>query len=340
MRRRDFIALLGELVVGLAASAAWSFPTRAQSQPRAAKLGILSPDFSSSADLASGSELSVFLRAMHESGYVEGRNIRIEFRFAENQLDRLPALALELVAWGPDVIYTYTSGGAQAAANGTKTIPIVVGPAGETVMLALAGNLAHPTGNVTGLSIEGPELYEKCLQLLKELLPSLTRVGVLVNPDNPAWGDYPAVLSPAAVQLGLVLVRAASRGAADIDKTLAELKSENLGALLVVNDSTFGPDGLVGSRIIEFAREQRLPSASPSVYYARHGALLSIGTDQRHLRRRAAEYVHKIIEGARPGDLPIERPTKFVLGINLKTAKAIGIMVPTAILLRADEVIE
>jgi putative ABC transport system substrate-binding protein len=303
-------------------------------------LGILSPDPASYADPASGSELAAFILAMHELGYVEGRNLRIEFRFAENRLDRLPALASELVAWGPDVIYTHTSGGAQAAANATKTIPIVVGPAGETVMLALAGNLAHPTGNVTGLAIEGPELYEKCLQLLKEMRPDLARVGVLVNPENPAWADFPAILSPAAVQLSLVLVRAATQGAADIDRTLAGLQRENLSALLVVNDSTFRPNGLVGSRIIDFARELRLPSASPSVNYARYGALLSIGIEQRHLRRRAAEYVSRIIEGARPGDLPIERPTKFELVINLRTAKAIGVTVPTAIMLRADEVIE
>ncbi len=327
MRRREF--LLSALWLPFIASLA-----RAQSRQGPAKLGVLSPDSPSSADLAT------FIRAMQELGYVEGRNIRIEFRFAENQLDRLPALASELVAWGPDVIYTNTSGGARAAANATKNIPIVVGPAGETVLLALAGNLAHPKGNVTGLSLESPEMYEKCLQLLKEMVPGLARVGVLVNPENPAWENYPAILSPAAVQLGLVLVRAASRGPTDTDKTLAGLESENLDALLVVDDSTFSPDGLVGSRIIEFAREQHLPSASTSLAYARHGALLSLGTDHRHLRLRAAEYVRRIIEGARPGDLPIERPTKFEVVINLNTAKAIGVMVPTAIMLRADEVIE
>jgi ABC-type uncharacterized transport system substrate-binding protein len=333
MRRREFMALAGGMV-------GWPLAARAQSRQGGAKLGILSPDSRSSADLASGSPLSTFIRALQELGYVEGRNLRIEFRFAENQLDLLPALASELVAWGPDVIYTHTSGGAQAAANATKTIPIVVGPAGEGFLFALAGNLTHPKGNVTGLSLESPEMYEKCLQLLKEMVPSLARVAVLVNPENPAWANYPAILSPAAGQLELELVRAASRGPSDIDKTLERLGSENVDALLVVDDSTFSPDGVVGSRIIEFARERHLPSTSTSAVYARYGALLSLGTDQRRLRWRAADYVRKIIEGARPGDLPIERPTKFELNVNLKTAKAIGVTVPTAIVLRADKVIE
>jgi putative ABC transport system substrate-binding protein len=140
--------------------------------------------------------------------------------------------------------------------------------------------------------------------------------------------------------MGLVLVRAASRGPTDTDRTLAGLESENLDALLIMNDSTFSPISRVGSRIINFAREKHLPSASTSLAYARHGGLLSLGTDQRHLRLRAAEYVRRIIEGARPGDLPIERPTKFEVVINLKTAKAIGVKVPTTIMLRADEVIE
>jgi putative ABC transport system substrate-binding protein len=255
-------------------------------------------------------------------------------------LDRLPALASELVASGPNVIYTYTSGGAQAAANATKSIPIVVGPAGEGVLLALAGNLAHPRGNVTGLSLEGPGQYEKCLELPKEMAPRAVRFGVLVNPDNPAWADYPATLSPAAVQLGVTLVRVAGRGLLDIDRTLVVLVTEKIDALLVVNDSTFDLDGVIGGRLIEFARERRLPNASAQSNYAQRGGLLSLGTDQAYVRRRAAEYVRRIIEGARPGDLPIERPAKFTLAINLKTAKLIGITVPMAILVRADQVIE
>jgi putative ABC transport system substrate-binding protein len=331
MRRRDF--LLASLCVSLFESAA-----QAQSQAGVAKLAILSPGLSSSADLASGSSLAMFLRAMQQLGYVEGRSIRTEFRFAENRLDRLPGFASELVSWGPDVIYTYTTGGARAAANATKSIPIVVGPAGEEVLLALAGNLAHPTGNVTGLTLQGLELEEKCLQLLKELAPRASRIGVLLNPDNPMSADHPEILNPAASRLGLVLVRVASRGLADIDQTLAGLDNEKLDALLQMNESTF--EGLVGGRIIEFARARHLPSASTNFSYARRGGLLAIGTDHEYLRRQSAEYVHRIIKGARPGDLPVERPTKVHLSVNLMTAKAIGVTVPPAILARADEVIE
>jgi ABC-type uncharacterized transport system substrate-binding protein len=333
MRRRELIRLLG------GAALAWPVTAGAQSQP-IPKLGILSPDFASSTEPESGSHLSMFIRAMLELGYADGRNMRIQFRFAENRLDRLPALAFQLVAWEPNVIYTYTSGGAQAAANATTTIPIVVGPAGETVLFALAGNLAHPKANVTGLSLESVGQYEKCLELLKEMVPRLARIGVLVNPDNPAWAEYPNILNPAARQLGLTLVRLASRGATDIRDALAASESENLDALLLANDSTLMAEVFVVSRIIEFARERRLPSASTAPDYARNGGLLSLGTEQNYLRRRAAEYVRKILEGAHPGDLPLERPTKFELVINLKTAKALGLAVPPILLARADEVIE
>ena len=304
-----------------------------------AKLAILSPDSAAAADRARN-PLAMFLQAMEKLGYVEGRNIWTEFRFAEDRLDRLPALAAELAAWRPDVIYTYTSGGARAAANATKSIPIVVGPAAETVLLALAGNLAHPTGNVTGLTLQGLGQDEKCLQLLKELAPGASRIGVLLNPDNPAWADYPEILNPAASRLGLALVRVVSRGLADIDQTFARLDGEKLDGLLLLADSTFDVGGLSGGRLIEFARERHLPSASTIFSYAQRGGLLALGTDQEYLRRRSAEYVHRIIEGARPGDLPIERPSKVHLSVNLITAKAIGVTVPPMILAGADEVIE
>jgi len=333
MRRQEFV--LSMLCLPLLAPSA-----QAQSRAGLAKLAILSPEFSSSVDLASGSQLSSFLRAMQDLGYVEGRNIQTEFRFAENRLERLPALASDLVAWEPDVIYTYTTGGARAAAKATQTIPIVVGPAGESVLLALAGNLAHPKGNVTGLSLEELGQYEKCLELLKELAPHASRIGVLVNPDNPAWAEYPEILKPAANRLGLVLVRASSRGLADIDRTLTGLDSERLDALLPVNDLTFMPDDLVGGRIIEFARAQHLPNASTAAGYARRGGLLAFSTDVEYLRQRSAEYVRRIIEGARPSDLPVERPSKFKLSINLVTAKALGLTIPQSLLARADEVIE
>jgi putative ABC transport system substrate-binding protein len=273
-------------------------------------------------------------------GHVEGRNLTVATRFAEEQLDRLPVLAAELVAWRPDVIFTHTSRAAQAAADATRSIPIVVGPAGEQVLMALAKNQAHPAGNVTGITLEGSEQYEKCLELLVELSPHISRVGVLLNPDNTAWAQYPAILGPATSRLGLVLVRAVSRGAADIEDGLAKLDAESLDALLVVNDSVFFLDAPTRSRIVAFARSRHLPSASTSLNWPKHGGLLGLGADMDLIHRRAADYVHRIIQGERPGDLPVERPARLRLSVNLETAKAIGVTIPPMVLGRADEVIE
>ena len=328
MRRRALlISAVGLLVCAR--------PARGQPRRSPARLAILSPDSSSSSE-----SLPTFLRALRELGYVDGENLNIEFRFAENQLDRLPELASELVAWKPDVIYTYTSGGARAAAIATRRIPIVVGAANETVLLALVGNLARPVGNVTGLALDALGQYEKCLELLKELSPRALLVGVLLNPDNPAWADYPAILNLAADRLGLVLVKATSRGQTDIDDTLMGLDGEKLDALLLTNDSVFFNDDRARARIIEFARDRHLPSATTNLVYPRRGGLLALGTDQAFLRRRAAEFGHRIIEGGRPGDLPVERPTKYQLSVNLLAAKAIGVTIPSSLLARADEVIE
>ncbi len=184
-------------------------------------------------------------------------------------------------------------------------------------MLALAGNLAHPTGNVTGVTLQGLGQDEKCLQLLKELVPRASRIGVLLNPDNPAWADYLEMLNPAAGRLGLVLVRVASRGLADIDQTLAGLDGEKLDALLQLNDSTF--EGLVGGRIIGFARERHLPSASTAFNFAQSGGLLALGADQECCGSDQRNMCIEFLEGVRPGDLPVERPSKVRLSINLIT---------------------
>jgi putative ABC transport system substrate-binding protein len=284
--------------------------------------------------------LAIFLEALHERGYVDGRNIRLDFRFAEYRLDRLPALAAELVKARPAVIYTHTTAGAFAAAGATTSIPIVVGPAGEQTMEQLAGNFAKPVANVTGFTLSVGNQNEKCLQLLKEAAPALSRIGVLLNPDNPLSRDTSIALNAAAEQLGLALVRIESRGAVDIDRTLSHYTNGTVDGLLLANDSTLAGDPSVRARVIEFAREQHLPSASTSAIYAQDGGLLSLGTDMGVVFQRVAEYVHRIIHGARPSELPVERPAKFRLSVNLGTANAIGIVVPPAILARADEVIE
>jgi putative ABC transport system substrate-binding protein len=272
--------------------------------------------------------LVIFLEALRERGYVDGRNIRLDFRFAENRLDRLPALAAELVNARPTVIYTHTTAGAFAAAGATTRIPIVVGPAGEQTMDQLAGNFAKPVANVTGFTLSVGSQNEKCLQLLKEAAPALSRIGVLLNPDNRLSRD------------ALVLVRVESRCSVDIARRLSNYTNGTVDGLLLDNDSTLAGDSSVLVRVIEFAREQHLPSASTYTTYARDGGLLSLGTDMGSIFRRAAEYVHRIIHGAQPSELPVERPAKFQLSVNLKTAKELGLTIPPSILARADEVIE
>ena len=304
------------------------------------RVAILSPDPPTAADPATGNPLAMFLEALHERGYVDGRNIRLDFRFAENRLDRLPTLAAELVKARPAVIYTHTTAGAFAAAGATTSIPIVVGPAGEQTMKQLAGNFAKPVANVTGFTLSVGSPNEKCLQLLKEAAPALSRIGVLLNPDNRIWHDTPIGLKVATEQLGSVLIRVESRGAVDIDRTLSHYTNGTVDGLLLVDDSTLAGDSSVRARVIEFAREHHLPSVSSYSTYARDGGLLSLGTDMGSIFRSAAEYVHRIIHGARPSELPVQRPTKFELVINLKTAKALGLTIPPSILARADEVIE
>ena len=209
-------------------------------------------------------------------------------------------------------------------------------------MEQLAGkNFAKPVANVTGFTLDvGTQDVELCLQLLKEAAPGGSRIAVLVNPDNPVWRGYPNVLNAAADQLGLVLIRVDSRGAVDIGPTLSHYTNGTVDGLVLGDDPTLAGDSGVRARVIEFAREQHLPSASTHANYAREGGFLSLGTDMGSIFRSGAEYVHRIIHGARPSELPVQRPTKFELVINLKTAKALGLTVPPSIVLRADVVIE
>ena len=314
-----------------------------QAQARGAadlpRLAILSPDPASKRGGA-----FLLIEALRELGYVDGQNIRLDTRFAENRLDLLPALAAELVKGQPDVIFTYNTAGAFAAAGATRSIPIVAGPVAEETMAQLAGNnLARPVANVTGFTTNARGQDEKCLQLLKEAAPDASRIAVLLTPDNPVWRDYPNALKPAADQLGLVLIRVETRGAADIDRVLGQLASAAIDGLFLVGDSTLVGDPGVRARVIAFARDRRLPSASAATTanaFAEDGGLLQLGWELGYLVRRAAEYVDRIIHGARPSELPVERQAKFQLLVNLNTAKALGLTIPPSILARADEVIE
>jgi putative ABC transport system substrate-binding protein len=330
MRRRVF--LVYGLCLGGIGRHTW-----AQGAGDLPRVGILSPD-----PAAVGRDrLAAFLATLREFGDVDGRNVRFDIRFAENHLDRLPALAAELVKARPAAIYTYTTAGAFAAAGATTSIPIIVGPVAERTMEHLAGNFAKPGANVTGYAFEVENQSEKCLQLLKETAPALSRIGVLLNPDSPNTDDVLIASNAAAKQLGLVLVRIESRGSVDIDRTLSHYTNGTVDAILLVDDSTLAGDTGVRARVIEFARQQHLPSASVNTTYARDGGLLSLGTDMYPIFRGvAAEYVHRIIHGARPNELPVQLSTKLELVINLKTAKLLDLTIPPSILGVADEVIE
>jgi putative ABC transport system substrate-binding protein len=336
MNRRTFF---GAVAAGMIAPlAAWT-----QQTGRLQTVGILSPG--KREDMACGAGQQgpgpgCFLEGLRALGYGDGRNIAFEYRFAEGAAERLPGLAAELVSLRPDVIFTFTTGGAEAAAGATSTIPIVVGPAGERTFERLAVNFARPVGNVTGITLDNLGQEEKCLQLLKELAPRTSRVAVLLNPDNPNYRSYPGVLLPAANQLGITLTKIDARSASDLPQAFAMIRASGADAIFLLDDAVLAGTAEVRKQIINWAIAGRLPVVSPSWRVAPDGGLVSLGADNATLSRRAAFYVHRILRGAKPADLPVERPTTFKLSLNRKTAAALGLTIRQSLLLRADEVIQ
>jgi len=277
--------------------------------------------------------------ALAELGWVDGRTIEIVTRYADGALDRVSVLMAELVALNPDVILTHTGEAARAAAEATRTIPVVVAAAGEEVMLELAGNLARPTGNITGLTLVSHEQHAKVLELLKQSHPAAIRVGILANPLGTAYRDYSESLSGALGLLGLDAVHVAARDQSELEPAFATMAVARADAVLIVADPNFNRS-VMRLRINELAKQHRIAVVSLFDAFTREGGLLSLGTDYPVIFRRAAVYVDKILKGAKPTELPIERPAVFRLMVNLKTAKALGLTVPLALLGRADEVIE
>ena len=329
MRRREFITLLG------ATAATWPLAAGAQ-QPvgRVYRIGYLA--------IASREQTLHNIRAFEDGlrslGYRIGENAVIEYRFADGEMGRLAALATDLVRLGVDVIVSGNNATTAAAMNATTTIPIVMTNSAEPVSAGLVASLARPGGNVTGFSSEpGDEINGKRLELLKDTLPNLSRVGILWNPDfapNPA-----RLLSmrEAAPALGLTLVPVEARGLEALEQAFATMARERAQVLVVLSDGVlFNCRGQIGVMAVR----DRLPAISAVREYAEAGFLLSYGIDLPDQFRRSAAFVDKIFKGAKPGDLPVERPTKFELVINLKTAKALGVIMPPTLLARADEVIE
>jgi putative ABC transport system substrate-binding protein len=326
MNRRD-------TVVALLAIGAAPFATHAQQAAKIPRIGLLSP-FSPSATAVWHQAFRLGLRDL---GWVEGKNISIEYRYAEGRNDRLPDLAADLVRLKVDIIFVDSTSPALAARKATRAIPIVMASGGDTVASGLVESLARPGGNITGLDQMSPELGGKRLELLKEIVPQLSRVAVLWNPQNQASTLNWKELQLPARQLGVQLHSLEVRSPGDFDKAFEDVTRAHAGAIAIMPDPVFVTNL---KRIADLAARSRLPSIFHLREFTDSGGLVAYGPDRSDMFRRAATYVDKILKGAKPGELPIEQPTKFELVINLKTAKALGITMPPSLLARADEVIQ
>jgi putative ABC transport system substrate-binding protein len=331
MDRRLFIGTLAGVLVAAPLS------TDAQRPEKVARVGYLNPG--SSSDPLRQHRLEAFRQELRELGYVEGQNIAIESRWAEDKYERYPALAADLVRLKMDVIVAVTGLATQAAQQATRTIPIVMSIANDPVGSGLVASLARPGGNVTGISIMASDMVGKQLDLLKEVVPKVSRVAILRNPANPASASNLREAEAAARSLGVRLQALEARNPKEIDSAFAAMTKERAGALLILGDAVFGSQR---RQIAELTMKRHLPSlfAQGSREYAEAGGLMVYSANILDLERRAAIYVDKILKGAKPADLPVEQPTKFELVINLKTAKAFGLTIPQSVLGRADEVIQ
>jgi putative ABC transport system substrate-binding protein len=330
MKRREFITLIG---------GAASLPLAARAQQPAGRVYRVGYFALGSREQQTQIQLSKALEdGLRSLGYRVGENVVIEYRFANGQLERLPTLAEELVQLGVDVIVTAAHQNTVAAMRATTTIPIVMTNSVDPVGAGLVASLARPGGSVTGFGVDaGGEIFGRRLELLKETLPNLSRVGILWNPDFAPNRSRLTPISEAAQALGLTLVPAEARGLDALEQAFATMVRERAQAFVVLGEPVmFGNRG----QIATIAIRERLPSVSTAKEYAEAGMLLTYGPNLQDQFRRSAVFVDKIFKGAKPADLPVEQPTKFELVINLKTAKALGIEVPPSVLARADEVIE
>ncbi len=312
------------------------FTAEAQQAAKIARIGYLVLNLAANPHLT-----EAFRQGLRDLGYVEGRNVVIEYRDAEGKFERLPALAAELVALKVDVIVV--AGGtlvALAAKQATRTLPIVFTPAADPVESGLVTSLARPGGNVTGLSILAPELVGKCLEQLKQAVPRVSRVAVLWQPGGVPERTEKDMLKGAEVAARALGVRPQfieARGPDDFDRAFSDMTKARAGALTVLGSTMFGNER---RRLVDLAAKNRLPAVYPWREFVDAGGLMAYGPNLADLYRRAATYVDKILKGAKPGDLPVEQPTKFELIINLKTARALGLTIPQSLLLRADEIIQ
>jgi putative ABC transport system substrate-binding protein len=327
LHRRRFLALLG------GAALAWPLPLRAQQAGKIPRIGFMG----NSTEALEANLIGPFREGLREHGYQDGRNIVVEYRWAEGKYDRFPALVAELLAAKVDLIVTAGTPASLAVKKATTTVPLVMVAVGDPVGTGLVPSLARPGGNLTGLSSIAPDLEGKRLELLREVVPGLAHVGVFHNPANLFHTVSMPLARKAAEALNIKLQPLSVSASQDLDGAFAAILKEKPDALLVLADRVYLHER---KRMMDFALQQRLPNANAHKEMVDAGGLMSYGPSYEDMHRRAAEYVDKILKGAKPGDIPIEQPTKFDLKVNLKTAKALGLVLPPSIQLRADEVVE
>jgi putative ABC transport system substrate-binding protein len=320
MRRRELIIILG-------GAAAWPLASHAQ-QTKVHRIGVLLLGISDAESFRM--ELREGLR---ETGYIEGQNLLFDFRSAEGKLDLLPKLAAELVALKVDVIVALYTPCALAAQQATREIPVVV-VSGDPVGTGLVTSLNRPGGNITGVSLMAAELHGKCVELFRDMLPSVRRVAVLLNAEDPFWKQVQQQVQLVGRAAGIEIAPSVKvRGPNEIDAAFAAMKKDEAGAVVVHGS-------LSTKNVAELALKHGLPAATQTRSFAEVGGLMSYGADGPDVFRQTALVVTKILQGGNPANIPVEQPTRFELVVNLKTAKALGITVPESFLVRADEVIE
>jgi putative ABC transport system substrate-binding protein len=327
MRRREFITLLGGAV-------AWPLAARAQQRERMPRIGVLM-NFTSD-DPVSQNRLAAFMQGLQELGWTVGRNLQIDYRWGAGNVERYRTFAAELVALTPDVLVTAGAPAVEALQRATRTVPIVFTNVTDPVGGGLVASLARPGGNATGLTLSEYGLSGKWLELLKEIGPRVTRAAVLRDPVAVGIAQF-AAIQAVAPSLQMELSPVDVRDASEIERAVTAFADQPNGGLIA---TTSASTAIHRELIIALAARHNLPAVYPFRYYVKDGGLISYRPDTHDLFRRAAGYVDRILKGEKPADLPVQAPTKYELVINLKTAKALGLDVPTTLLARADEVIE
>jgi putative tryptophan/tyrosine transport system substrate-binding protein len=325
VRRRHFITLLG-------GAATWPLALHAQQPAKVARIGFLGTTTQSAVD----SLLKRFRAGLRDLGYVEGKNILIDFRWAEGNYARLEEFATELIHLGVDVLVTHGTPGTLAAKRATTTVPIVMVVSGDAVATGIVASLARPVGNVTGSTFFDPELSAKRLEFIKDAFPAASRIGVLLNPDNPVTAAIVQAMGRTANSLKLELQLSEVGTSNEIESALSTMLRARVDAVAITTDALLIANY---ARIAEIAANNRLASIGEA-RFTRAGGLIGYSANIEELWYRGAYFVDKILKGAKPANLPVEQPTKFELVINVRTARAVGVEVPRPLLLIADDIIE